>query len=139
MKDILCDIEVIDKYARVLFNLPDEFSKNEFNSLDKTKIKSTFYASLDTYNWFGFIERINECIEKPNWEQIKGFVVFYCNKQGKNAKPYIELYDYLRKIGYSSVFKTNSMNSFYSKQFDKSIILDTFYQEIISFFCSKYP
>lgn len=131
MKNISKDVETLDVYVRDLWGL-----KSRIFYLDN-KLPFTHYASTTSYNWFGFLERINECIEYPTWFQVKSFVEYYCKKRKVDSSSYIMLYENLEKMGYSSTFKTTCMNEFYLRTMDIGKIADPFYQQIIDFFKSE--
>ena len=96
--------------------------------------KTSYFASMGTVNWIGFVERINECVESPSWENIRSFVEYYCNKRKVPAKPYLDLYHKLEHMGYSSVFKTESMKKLYFLPNQNLNSIDPFFAEIIKFF-----
>lgn len=131
MKNIANDVEILDVYARKLWGLKSRGSNKENSFTD------TYYASTTSFNWFGFLERINECIESPTWYQVKSFVEYYCKKRKVDSSSYIMLYENLEKMGYSSTFKTRSMNEFYLRTMDIEKNADPFYQQIIDFFKSE--
>ncbi len=129
-KNIALNVTSLDRFVRELW-------KNDPNFIDKCNSKNPpFYATTTSYNWYGFIERINEVILNPEWSQIKEFVEHYCSKRNLESSSYIILYEKLDKMGYSSVFKTSIMNSFYLEENSIST-KDPFYIEIFSFF-KKY-
>lgn len=127
MKNIAKDVEDLDIYARNLWG-------QESRGLN---FPDTYYASTTSYNWFGFLERINECIESPTWFQVNSFVEYYCNKIGVDFSSYILLYNNFEEMGYSSTFKTTNMKALYLSTKDPKITLDPFYQQIIDFFKSE--
>jgi len=131
MKNIAKDVEDLDIYARNLWG-------QESRGINKdNEFPDTYYASTTSYNWFGFLERINECIESPTWFQVNGFVEYYCNKRGVEFSSYILLYNNLEEMGYSSTFKTTNMKALYLSPKDLKNTLDSFYQQIIDFFKSE--
>jgi hypothetical protein len=131
MKNIAEDVEKLDVYARKLWG---QESRSEQRKMDPF---STYYTSTTSYNWFGFLERINECIEAPTWSQIKSFVEYYCKEKRVDHSSYILLYDNLEKEGYSSVFKTTAMHAFYLRDANQLGTIGTFYRVIIDFFDKK--
>ena len=131
MKSIARDIETLDAYARNLWG-QESRGINKINGFP-----DTYYASTTSYNWFGFLERINECIESPTWFQVNSFVKYYCNKRGVEFSSYILLYNNLEEMGYSSMFKTTNMKDLYLSTTDCKNTLDPFYQQIIDFFNSE--
>lgn len=128
MKNIANDVDYLDKYARELWGQQGKIEGKE------NKVKSTYYASTTSCNWFGFIERINECIQEPTWSQVKGFVEYYCKKRNVDFSFYINLYNKIEEMGYSATFKTTSMHEFYLKENKKEEFLDPFYREIFKYF-----
>lgn len=128
MKNIAKDVEILDVYTRKLWGLKSRGFNKENGFSD------TYYASTTSFNWFGFLESINECIESPTWFQVKSFVEYYCKKRKVDSSSYIMLYENLEKMGYSSTFKTTGMNKFYKRTLDLDRISNPFYQQIIDFF-----
>lgn len=128
MKNIAKDVEDLDVYVRDLWGQESRLvmKKNDNNS--------TYYASTTSFNWFGFLESINECVESPTWYQVKRFVEYYCKKRKVDSSSYILLYENLESMGYSSTFKTTVMNRFYKRTLDSERISNPFYQQIIDFF-----
>lgn len=126
VKDLYRDKENLDLYAR-------EFWGIEPRSVNPNSKKTSYFASMGTYNWFGFLERINECIEAPRWVQIRSFVEYKCKKRKVSSNPYLVLYNYFEDMGYSSVFKTESMKSLYLNSNDITEI-NGIYKEIFDFF-----
>lgn len=120
-KNIAEDFKILEQYIRSILT-KDEISE----------IKSK-YVSFGSFNWFGFLERINECIEAPRWVQIRSFVEYYCKKQAVSATPYLNLYINLEDLGYSPVFKTDIMKSLYLNSNDITEI-NGIYKEIFDFF-----
>ena len=125
-KCLVSDREKLDLYVRKLWGVEPRGVKTSSN-------KTSYFASMGTVNWIGFVERINECVESPSWENIRSFVEHYCNKRKVPAKPYLDLYHKLEDMGYSSVFKTISMKELYlpNSNLDEA---EPFYKEIINFF-----
>lgn len=131
MKNIAKDVDFLDTYARKLWGQGSRgVNKNK-------EFPSSYYASTTSYNWFGFLERINECIESPTWFQVNSFVEYYCNKKGVDFSSYILLYNNFEEMGYSSTFKTTNMKALYLSTKDSKNILDPFYQQIIDFLISE--
>ena len=106
MKNIAIDSKKLDKRVREFWGISNITQKTYFAV---PPIKPT------SLNWYGFIERVNECVKSPTWRDIKGFVEFYCQDRKVESELYIKLYDWLEKEGYSSVFKTSTMNDYYNQ------------------------
>lgn len=126
-KSLVGDMEKLDLYVRELWGVEQRGANTISN-------KTSYFASMGTYNWIGLIERINECVESPSWENIRSFVAYYCNKRKVSPKPYLDLYHKLEDMGCSSVFKTESMKKLYLLPNQNLDSIDPFFAEIIKFF-----
>lgn len=97
-----------------------------------------YFAATSSFNWFGFIERINECIENPTWEEIKGFVQYYCTHYDeKEYNSYLELYSELEARGYSPVIEERDLEKKWVKKANKPDA--GIYKFIFDFYESNYP
>lgn len=126
-KSLVGDMEKLDLFVREFWGIGPR------GVIPNSK-KASYFASMGTVNWIGFVERINECVESPSWENIRSFVEYYCNKRKVPAKPYLDLYHKLEDMGYSSVFKTVSMKKLYLFPIQNLDIINPFWTEIIKFF-----
>lgn len=122
LKNIANDTEKLDLFARKFWGLPSRSAE-----------EGTYYASTTSINWYGFIERINECVESPTWKDIKDFVKFYCDHYKRDSSSYIALYNEIESQGYSPIFKTKMMKSLY-KEKDLSKPYESIYMMIMEFF-----
>jgi hypothetical protein len=123
------------------------------------KINSDYYfAATSSCNWYGFIEGVNDCVENPTWEEIKGFVQYYCTHLKKEYQSYHELYNELERQGYSpvlekeyvrmdknekSIFKELKQYGFKNiksrERINKENIDKGFYKCVFDFYKSNYP
>lgn len=127
MRNIAENVNELDNFARNFWSSNDHFEKQY------RKKEKNYYATTTSYNWFGFLERINEVIENPTWAQINEFVEYYCKQRKVDFTSYISLYKEIEKKGFTPVFKTDIMKEFYKNRED-DVKLYGIYNEIYVFF-----
>ena len=127
MRNIAENVNELDNFARNFWSSNDHFEKQY------RKKETNYYATTTSYNWFGFLEIINEVIENPTWTQINEFVEYYCKQRKVDFTSYISLYKEIEKKGFTPVFKTDIMKEFYKNRED-DVKLYGIYNEIYVFF-----
>lgn len=127
LKEIDFDnLEFLDKFVR-------EFWQNKNYSINS----KTYYAATSSMNWYGFIERINECVENPTWDEIISYVKYHCSLLRQESNSYIDLYREMEQQGYSPVFS----RKWFKKRWvdDANKPMEGFYVSIFEFYKKYYP
>jgi|GEM_PF-6199310 len=105
--------------------------KNGYSIKEK---KYSKFAATSSINWYGFIERVNECIDNPTWDEIRGFVGYYCRSRNEECLSYLQLYQEMEKNNYSPSMDRNKLD----KQI-YGIKMHSLAKTIFDFYETHYP
>lgn len=122
--DILREKDNLDKFARKFWDLPN-------------RQPGYYFARTTSINWFGFLERINECVENPDWEFVKEFVCFYCKWLKVDPQTHLELYSEFESMGYSPIFKSRYMDLLYKQKCVNKMEISNLHRKILEFIENK--